>query len=61
MKCPHCNKDIKEHLITQEAARIMGRRSKRTLTTEDAREMALKSAEVRQQNKEENDAKNRSR
>lgn len=29
MKCPHCGKDIKEHLIIKEAARIAGRRSKR--------------------------------
>ena len=42
MKCPHCNKDIKEELVLSEAARISGRRSKRTLSTEDARELALK-------------------
>jgi hypothetical protein len=36
MKCPHCKKDIKETLISQEAARIMGRRSKRKLTHEEA-------------------------
>lgn len=42
MKCPHCNKDIKEELIVSEAARISGRRSKRTLTSEQARELAFK-------------------
>ena len=47
MKCPHCGKDIKEHLVTQEAARIMGRRSKRKLTIEEARAMAEKSHEAR--------------
>lgn len=47
MKCPHCGKDIKEYLITQEAARIMGRRSKRHLSPRDARAMAKRSAEVR--------------
>lgn len=52
MKCPHCGKDIKEHLITQEAARIMGRRSKRTLTTKEARAMGKKGAEARWGGKE---------
>ena len=47
MKCPHCEKDIKEHLITQEAARIMGRRSKRNLSTKDARAMGKKGAKAR--------------
>jgi hypothetical protein len=42
MKCPHCGKDIKEELIMSEAARISGRRSKRTLSPEQARNMALK-------------------
>jgi hypothetical protein len=53
MKCPHCGKDIKEHLITQEAARIMGRRSKRHLSTKDARAMAKKSAEARRKDSDE--------
>lgn len=51
MKCPHCNKDIKESLILQEAARIGGRRSKRKLTSEEAREMAKKSHESRKTKK----------
>jgi hypothetical protein len=58
MKCPHCGKDIKEHLITQEAARIMGRRSKRHLSTHDARAMGKKGAEARWGEKN-NDDKNR--
>ena len=47
MKCPHCGKDIKENIITQEAARIMGRRSKRKLSHEEAKEMGKKGAEAR--------------
>lgn len=50
MKCPHCGKEIKEYLITREAARVMGRRSKRKLTTEEARAMAEKSHEARRKN-----------
>lgn len=42
MKCPHCNKDIADKLVLQEAARISGRRSKRTMTTEQARATANK-------------------
>lgn len=42
MKCPHCGKDIKEGLILSESARIMGRRSRRALTSEQARDMAMK-------------------
>ncbi len=29
MKCPHCNKDIRESLVLSEAARINGRRQGR--------------------------------
>jgi hypothetical protein len=42
MKCPHCSKDISEKLVLQEAARIQGRKSRRTLTPEQARSTALK-------------------
>lgn len=42
MKCPHCDKDISEKLILTEAARIQGRRSKRSLTKEQAAKMAEK-------------------
>jgi|GEM_PF-1086624 hypothetical protein len=42
MKCPHCSKDIAEHLIISEAARIQGRRSKRTLSSDEARKMAFR-------------------
>jgi hypothetical protein len=52
MKCPHCKKDIKEELVLQEAARISGRRSKRTLSSKTARAMALKRHE---KNREEHD------
>lgn len=52
MKCPHCSKDIKESIITQEAARIQGRKSKRQLTPEQAKDMADKRWGTK---KEEND------
>ncbi len=55
MKCPHCKKDIKEELVLSEAARIMGRRSKRKLSTEEAREMALKMHEVHHRGEKEED------
>lgn len=42
MKCPHCSKDIAEAIIIQEAGRIQGRKSKRTLTPEQARDLAEK-------------------
>ncbi len=42
MKCPHCSKDISETVVLQEAARIQGRRSRRKLTSEQAKEMAGK-------------------
>jgi len=42
MKCPHCSKDISEKIIMQEAARIQGRKSRRKLTSEQARETAMK-------------------
>ena len=42
MKCPHCNKDISEKLILEEAARIQGRKSKRKLSKEQAQAMAEK-------------------
>ena len=54
MKCPHCLKEIDDHLITHEAAKIMGKRSKRKLTTEEARAMAEKSHLARRRKKETN-------
>ena len=42
VKCPHCSKDIAEKLVIQEAARIQGRKSKRQLTPEQAKDMADK-------------------
>lgn len=55
MKCLHCGKDIKEDLITQEAARIMGRRSKRHLSKKEASTMGKKGAEVRWGDKDADD------
>ena len=42
MKCPHCNKDISEKLVLEEAARIHGRKSRRNLSKEQAQAMAEK-------------------
>jgi len=42
MKCPHCNKEIKNEVVISEAARIQGRLSKRKLTSEQAKEMVMK-------------------
>ncbi len=42
MKCPHCEKPIIDEAILKEAAAIMGRRSKRKLTKEQAQDMAKK-------------------
>lgn len=40
MKCPHCGKDIPERLITSESARIHRRKSKKTLSQEEAKRIA---------------------
>jgi len=56
MKCPHCSKDIKESLITQEAARISGRKGKRSLTPEHARDLSEKSHAARRLKKEKTNA-----
>jgi len=53
MKCYHCGKDLKDSWILQMAAKIMGRRSRRKLSPEQARAMAAKSAETRRLNKDE--------
>lgn len=42
MKCPHCGKDIPERLISSEAARIQRRKATKKLSSEEAREMAKK-------------------
>lgn len=39
MLCPHCNKEIQDAAVTKAAAAIAGRKSRRTLTAEQAREM----------------------
>jgi hypothetical protein len=48
MKCPHCNKEIPDQQIQQEAARIMiKKRPKRRLSPEAARAMGRKGLEKR--------------
>lgn len=46
MNCPHCNQEIADELVKSAAAQLAGRKSKRVLTPEQAREMAEKSAEA---------------
>jgi len=48
MRCPHCNKEIPDRQIQQEAARIMiKKRPKRRLSSEVAREIGRKGLEKR--------------
>jgi hypothetical protein len=47
MKCPYCDKAIDDEAVLKEAASIMGRRSRRRLTKEQAQAMAKKSHEMR--------------
>jgi len=52
MKCPHCGKDIKDSVVMSAAGAIQGRRGRRKLSPEQAREMQLKAAEARRRNRE---------
>ncbi len=47
MKCPYCNQEISDPLISRHLGSRGGKKSRRTLTSEQARDMARKSAEVR--------------
>ena len=47
MKCPHCGKAINLKKAARELASKGGKTSRRVLTPEQARDMALKSAEAR--------------
>lgn len=49
MKCPHCGKDIAESLIISEAAKIQRRKAKKKLSSEQAREMARKRWEKKEE------------
>lgn len=51
MKCPHCNKDIEDALLARHLASKGGKKSKRTLTPEQARNMVLKRIEKHGQTK----------
>jgi len=54
MKCPYCKKEISNKLISKHLASKGGKASRRTLSPEQARDMAFKSAEARKKNKERN-------
>ena len=47
MKCRKCGYDIPNRIILSEAARIMGKKSKRKLSSKEARNMAIRSHEAR--------------
>lgn len=57
MKCPHCNQGIAENVVLRESASIMGSRSKRMLTPDQAREMARLSHLKRKMNQKGGTAK----
>lgn len=42
MKCPHCNNDISDEQTQKYSASLAGRKSKRSLTPEQARELVNK-------------------
>ena len=52
MKCPYCKKEISDKIISKHLASKGGKASRRILSPEQAREMALISAETRKRNKE---------
>ena len=52
MKCPHCGKTISLKKAAQELAAKGGSKSRRVLTSEQARNMAQKSAETRRKKKD---------
>ena len=47
MKCPHCLKEINDKIISKYFASKGGSASRRKLSSNDAKKMALKSAEKR--------------
>lgn len=53
MKCPHCGKMIDDALISKHLASKGGRKSKRTLTKEQAQEMVRKREEGRRADRKE--------
>ncbi|HAU36875.1 MAG TPA: hypothetical protein DCX07_04075 [Phycisphaerales bacterium] len=55
MKCPHCEKDIRDAVMLSAAASIMARRRKRLgrqITSDQARAMQLRSAAARVRNRQ---------
>jgi len=53
MKCPHCNRDIKDAVIVKANAAIVARRRRKAgneLTPERAKELQVKSAAARAAN-----------
>jgi len=55
MKCPHCGKDISDQLVAHHLASKGGKKSKRTLTKQQATEMAKASAVARHKKKHNKD------
>ncbi len=52
MKCPKCNYEIPTSAAAAEMGRKGGKKSRRKLTSAEARRMALKSAEARRKKKD---------
>ena len=55
MKCPHCNRDIRQAVILAWAGTITAKRRRRngnTITSQEARAMQVRSAEVRKANRD---------
>lgn len=50
MKCPYCNQEIKQALLAAALGMVGGRKSKRVLTTEQARNM-VKMREIKREKK----------
>ena len=55
MKCPHCNRDIRQAVILAWAGTITAKRRRRngnTITSQEARAMQVRSVEARRANRE---------
>jgi len=53
MKCPHCNRDIREAAVLRGAAAIVARRRRKAgnqISAEQARQLQLRSAAARRAN-----------
>ena len=55
MKCPHCNRDIREAVVLKGAAAIVARRRRKAghqITSDQAPELQRRSAEARRGNRQ---------